>query len=507
MRNLFLTLVAFATLFVSCDKDSQWELDQQRKIEGLQSQIISLSEKLKDATASLQDGIDSNTDDITANAEAINAANTAIAENLNAIALLDEALTQEVLDLYAEIGSTETELIALLDAAVISLTEAIEAGDIANAEALDAQVAILRSEITTAQLAAQAYADANDAVGITDVSDLVRDIAQVQNNLDNQQITLLLADGFKKIEWTDGIPEELNKANLYHKGTGTGDRYVWVDSKGLFFVALVDNDGVYHDLKSRATFAGVLDAFLKFNIEKSIANISLTPGPQGAPGKDGSSVTVVSVVSDSTSTTVLFSDSSSLNIPHGVDGTNGTNGAPGAPGDSFDASKFTVTSVPGDGFTTVTIHYDGNPLAEFVIADGATGPQGPKGDAGDDSEDTTVFEDQIALFNAAGFTEFTGTVDAPYAPLAGHTNPTASIGTFLEKGSKGIKRIVKVTDSVFYAYISVKTIVDYGLDTEHNTYEVFYLEGASTYADVANKFQNWNLEFNSEGEKENLGKN
>ena len=113
MRNLFLTLVAFATLFVSCDKDSQWELDQQAKIEGLQSQIISLSEKLKDATASLQDGIDSNTDDITANAEAINAANAAIADNLTAIAALDEALTQEVLDLYAEIGATETELVAL----------------------------------------------------------------------------------------------------------------------------------------------------------------------------------------------------------------------------------------------------------------------------------------------------------------------------------------------------------------------------------------------------------
>ena len=122
------------------------------------------------------------------------------------------------------------------------------------------------------------------------------------------------------------------------------------------------------------------------------------------------------------------------------------------------------------------------------------------------AELSDVFNQQIALFEAAGFSEFTGTEDSPYTPLAGHSNPSSYVGSFLEKGSKGIKRIVKVTDDEFFVYVSVKTIVGYGTDDEHNTYEVFYLGGVSTYVDASNRFQNWNLEFNSEGEMENLGK-
>ena len=80
------------------------------------------------------------------------------------------------------------------------------------------------------------------------------------------------ADGFVKID-PSGHP--VDGPNLWLKSTSKGKRYVRLAaSNSKFYPHLLLEDGTLYSLGGRATFAGVLDAFLKFNIEKQRTDAS-----------------------------------------------------------------------------------------------------------------------------------------------------------------------------------------------------------------------------------------
>ena len=101
----------------------------------------------------------------------------------------------------------------------------------------------------------------------------------------------------------------------------------------------------------------------------------------GADGTAGTSVSVSSVTRGASATIIVFSDTTSVTIPHGSDGAAGAAGAVGAAGTSI-----TITaSTAGATATTITFS-DGTAVA---IPHGAQGPQGPQGPAGPGGTDPT----------------------------------------------------------------------------------------------------------------------
>ena len=240
-NNLAATVAALEALGAT-------DLDLLSRIETILSDIAALDTALSAEDVRLDEAI-------AAANTLIDDANAAIQTNADNIELLRTELT----DLIAESNST-------LASAVTALASATAANDATLASAIQAAADVLQTAITN--VASQSLAsdqvlnDAIQTVGqahnalVDIVSQNTGDIADLSDVV-KQQIALMEADGFRLIE---GV------TNTWIKTTGTGIRRVFLSSGGKFYPS-VEIDGVVYDLGGRATFAGVLDAFLKFNIE------------------------------------------------------------------------------------------------------------------------------------------------------------------------------------------------------------------------------------------------
>ena len=185
MRKVLILLIG-ALIAVSCVKTSDFEDYQSQqdiitsaqadRLNDLQNQIDALVIALADSTEALEVAISDNAENITANADAINVANEAIASNLELIGQVSTTLSSEVTGLYAAVETAELELVELIGNKIAELEESTSAN-------LASEVVILRGEIAAAQLAAEAYADANDQVGGYDDTALAASIATVSEDL------------------------------------------------------------------------------------------------------------------------------------------------------------------------------------------------------------------------------------------------------------------------------------------------------------------------------------
>lgn len=107
---------------------------------------------------------------------------------------------------------------------------------------------------------------------------------------------------------------------------------------------------------------------------EDLEKIELTPGPKGDPGKDGTSVSVVSTSKDNGITTVAFSDGKSIQI------------ADGSKGDSLTISSQTTLE-------------NGDKKLAFSDGTVVTIPRGPQGDNGINSNLIIVTESEYEFFS------------------------------------------------------------------------------------------------------------
>ena len=240
-NNLAATTVALEALGVV-------DADLLSRIEAVLSDIAALDAALSAEDVRLDEAI------ALANT-LIEDANEAIQTNADNIELLRTELT----DLIAASHTT-------LANAVTALASATAANDQTLASAIENAVSQLQSAITTVANVSyssdQTLLEAINLLGAAHnaLVDIVGGHADDIANLSDvvkQQIALMEADGF--------ILDE-GSTNRWTKTTSTGIRRVFLSSGGKFYPS-VEVDGVVYDLGGRATFAGVLDAFLKFNIE------------------------------------------------------------------------------------------------------------------------------------------------------------------------------------------------------------------------------------------------
>lgn len=187
-------LAVLGLSIASCDADSQWEQGQQEQIVALESatrslqnqanataeEIASLKAQLDVTIAQLQADIATNAANITANAEVIVTEVEAITNALNALAQTDADLTEQLAQVEGALisltESFENEVSVLRQDIIIGLGE-LEYD-------FNVVVADLRDEIAAAQDAAEAYADANDAVGSFNSAPVYQAIQVVQDQVD-----------------------------------------------------------------------------------------------------------------------------------------------------------------------------------------------------------------------------------------------------------------------------------------------------------------------------------
>ena len=213
-----------------------------------------------------------------------------VAANTAAIAEVKSALASVTADLQSQIDAIDfTDAQELADAIQAALDAAKEYADANDSDtvfddtALLAAIELINTTIGTnsatwsldttldATAITQEIADAIANIPGFDDSAIQDALTSLQNKLDElvgdvadlsdvakQQIALMELDGFTKVE---------GEIRTWSKSTSKGLRVVYVDTEGLLFPSVV-LFGETYSLGGRTTFAGVLDAFLKFNIER-----------------------------------------------------------------------------------------------------------------------------------------------------------------------------------------------------------------------------------------------
>ena len=218
----------------------------------------------------------------------------AIAANAQAIADVKSALASATADLQGKIDAIDfTDAQELADAVQTALDKAKEYADdndsdtvfdatslIESIEAIEKYIAdyegqwsqqtidttldaaAITKEIADAIAGIQGFDDSAIQDALTSLQskldELVGDVAEL-SDVAKQQIALMELDGFTKVE---------GEVRTWSKWTSKGTRVVYVDTDGLLFPSVVLFGETYSLNGSRPTFAGVLDAFLKFNQEK-----------------------------------------------------------------------------------------------------------------------------------------------------------------------------------------------------------------------------------------------
>ena len=285
-NNLAATTAALEALGV-------FDADLLSRIETILSDIAALDAALTAEDVRLDEAIAlANTLIDDANA-AIQTNEEAIATNAQAIADVKSALASATADLQDKIDAIDfTDAQELADAVQTALNKAKEYADdndsdtvfdasslIASIEAIEKYIedyegqwsqqtidttldaAAITKEIADAIAGIQGFDDSAIQDALTSLqnklNELVGDVADLSDAA-KQQIALMELDGFTKVE---------GEVRTWSKSTGKGLRLVYVDSEGLLFPSVV-LFGETYGLGGRATFAGVLDAFLKFNLER-----------------------------------------------------------------------------------------------------------------------------------------------------------------------------------------------------------------------------------------------
>ena len=358
MKKLLLLLAVTLVGLTSCeerlDRLDEINLQQNIQIDILKKDLNALTQSVNDEIARVEQiiaAVDAEND-----AALIEGLSAAQAELSAAVALLAQADTDNLVAALSAVAAAEETLVAVIADNLSATQAALAALGSTDADLL-AQIADVLNAIATLEAdLLQTDVDLNKA--ITDASNLLAAadaLIQTQVNelsdVVKQQIVLMEADGFRLVDGSN---------NTWIKTTGTGIRRVFLSSGGKFYPSVEIGGVVYDKLGGRATFAGVLDAFLKFNIVN--VEIANALADYELPASQVSSIV-----------------SQALNAIVDVDVT--------VTGVSFDA-------VTGE----LTIHLsDGNNIVEVL----------------ENVVNESFTESQIALFKADGFVEDPTLADGP----------------------------------------------------------------------------------------------
>ena len=242
---------------------------------------------------------------------------------------------------------------------------------------------------------------------------------------------------------------------------------------GGYYQPSVSSDGILSWSASKADMPSV-----------ESANIKGPAGQDGAPGKDGTSVTVASVSTsseDSGANVVTFSDGKTVTIFNGSkgspgkDGSDGRDGQDGAPGK--DGTSVTVASVSEsteDGGTNVVTFSDGKTLN---VHNGSKGSPGEPGADGEDGytpvKGKDYFDGEPGPAGANGKTPVKGTdywttddktaiVNEALAALAGADPSDAGYAELKSRTTTLERRTINLAEDI--------ATMQYGVDTLESTF-------------------------------------
>ncbi len=194
MRKILLSLLVVAGITVGCDKNTEWEQNQELRIANLEAGLSDTNKTIAQIEADLlatiellKQQIAENSNNITANAEMIERELAILTSNLELLAATSAEADDELRAVLAGVEDALNSLITEFNSEIELIKEDLELvnGDVDALEYNFNQVVEgLRAEIVAAQEAAEAYADANDAVGITSIPDFGAQIDIVIADLD-----------------------------------------------------------------------------------------------------------------------------------------------------------------------------------------------------------------------------------------------------------------------------------------------------------------------------------